>query len=164
MKKSMACFLAFLLVSSPIYADWVSEIMTDAMSDEKSLFIFYIDYPNSVSDSVTILCHENVTMVGFRVPDEERINNNSVQYRFDKEPAERMIMDIIPGGEMAMFIHKSKGVIKTDETLNFIKKMLSKNRLLLRVSTENLYTDIEVDLIGLSDHLEPNLELCGVKF
>lgn len=152
MKKSLVCFIVFLLVSSPIYAGWNSEVETDAMTDEQSLYIF-TDNLNSM-----ILCSEFRTLVGFQVPGGERINGDSVRYRFDNEPAERMIMLIAPGGESIVFFHE------TDETLNFIKKMLSRNRLLLRISTGNSYTDIEVDLIGLSAHLEPNLEFCGVKF
>ena len=176
MKKLLICILVNLCMSSSIHAGWSSEIETDAMTDEETLIV--ID-----SRKTAILCSQieiegkilGNTAVGFFVPENGLDEHGWIQYRFDTEPADKMVFVSEPDYEWISFytllndtpdelITFGNEYNEVLEEIEFIKNMMEKSRLLLRVPTEESYVDIEVDLIGVSEHLNPKLEFCGLKF
>ncbi len=152
------------------------------MTDEESLVI--------ISDQGAIInCGLTETYsssghtigVGFLIPGGGRVYKDRyrVQYRFDKEQASSIYLEKMRSGDGLFFRTESQeyidhwgedsvlyeiGIERLAEQTNFIKKMIAKNRLLIRMPTGSGSTvDMTVSLIGLSKHLTPNLEYCGLK-
>lgn len=175
-KKVLGCVLAFFVISSPIYAGWYSEKVVDAITDEESLVII------SDEGNVLIRCEfrndvygeGQSTFVAFLVPDGKKVFDSArVLYRFDKEPHDSISLDELRSSNgLALIFSKAKfenykkdgGVLYRyiKEDFEFIRNMMEKERLLIRIPTGSTDTDLEINLDGLSEVLTPNVEYCGL--
>ncbi len=179
-KRLLGCILAYFVMSSPIYAGWYSETFIDAITDEESLVIF------SDEENVLIRCESKkyfgvegqTTFVAFIVPEGKRVYVSDgsawVLYRFDKEPHDKIYLDELRSGNGLAFTtelkdemvrYKSEDRFRYDRYIKyfeFIRNMMEKERLLIRIPTGSTDTDLEINLDGLSEVLTPYLEYCGL--
>ena len=178
MKRSLGCILVFIFVCSPIYAGWYSEKVVDAITDEESLVIF------SDEENVLIRCESinevQTTFVAFIVPAGKRVyvsdGSARVLYRFDKEPHGSIVLEelrsgnglaLTPEPKDKMVRYKSEDRFIYDlyiEDFKFIRNMILKERLLIRIPTGSTDTDLVINLDGLSEILTPHLRYCGLDF
>lgn len=168
-RKLATIILVYLGMSSSIYAGWNSEFEIDPMTDEKFLFIWSDNFETMMG------CPQSGSYIDVRVwlPHNEsyELGWTQIQYRFDSEPADWASFRINPnpsgvgGPFMENAVVAEKFIYELDMLeIGFIKNMIEKSRLLLRVPTERSSTVVEVDLIGISEHLNPNLAFCGIEF
>ena len=171
MKKKLIYILVYLGMSSSIYAGWNSEFDTDPMTDKKFLMIWSDNFETMIGCSPSQWMDVRVWL-----PHNEsyKLGWTQIQYRFDSEPANWASFRINPDPSVeGPFMENGVHTVSVNEEFNekldwkflevrFIKNMIEKSRLLLRVPTEKSYVDVEVDLNGISEHLNPNLEFCGI--
>ena len=160
----------------PVFAGWNTEIHTDSMTDEQVKFVLsdkldvaifclkdYVEFDLSNFEKTRLL--DNYINVIFLLPDRVRSSNSEViiRYRFDKDSSERISFDKNEGGDKLSLLVGKNPSLQPDlhnKQRDFIKKLLSKKRLLMRIPTYDNYTDIEINLNGLTEELVPLLEFC----
>ena len=107
----------------------------------------------SVGDgAMTLVCRNGITAVGITL--EKFLGNTAllVEYAFDDQPIEKIDVRIAEGGQVFVF----------QEPLNFIKSILHKERLTIRVFLPGK-GDMELlfDISGSDGVIEPLAKECG---